>query len=228
MRFHNTLLALTVLIFSFGCSAESDETTPQETMRKIARNAGLDAFAKVESISYTFNADLGDRKFVRAWTWLPKTDEVILHGEAETEDIRYKRAEVPSDKTGQLEKTDQQFVNDLYWMIFPFQVVWDKSVSIEPLPEEAAGVFPDAYAGLRVRYPEGVGYTPGDVYDIFHDGNYRVTHWVFRQGGSAEPTRATEWKDYETFGPLSISLNRTSPDGSLRIWFEKVSVKFAK
>ena len=79
-----------------------------------------------------------------------------------------------------------------------------------------------------MRYPEGGGYTPGDVYDLFYDADYRVTNWVFRKGGSAEPTRANEWKDYEKFGPLNISLNRTSPDGSIRIWFEGVAVKTAE
>ena len=109
--------------------------------------------------------------------------------------------------------------------LFPFQVIWDSSVTLEPLSEEAAAVFPEAYAGLRVRYPEGVGYTPGDVYDLFYDENFVVTHWVFRKGGSVTPTRAAQWIDYADIGPFSISLNRTTADNSLRIWFEGVSVE---
>lgn len=197
-------------------------------MQKIAQAAGVDAFGEVESLSFIFNADLGDRKFVRSWTWLPKTDEVILHGETDAENTTYKRGELEPDGAGKLAEIDSQFVNDLYWLIFPMQVAWDSSVTIEALPDEAASVFPSAFAGLRVRYPEGGGYTPGDVYDLFYDADYRVTNWVFRKGGSAEPTRANEWKDYEKFGPLNISLNRTSPDGSIRIWFEGVAVKTAE
>lgn len=44
-----------------------------------------------------------------------------------------------------------------------------ESAGIEALPQSAAEVFPEAHAGLRVRYPDGVGYTLGDVYDLFYD-----------------------------------------------------------
>ncbi len=194
-------------------------------MQKVAQAAGLDEFGSVEAMSFTFNADLGEKKFTRSWTWLPDSNEVTLHGEKDAEDTTYEREKLESDESGELAEIDKQFVNDLYWLIFPIQVAWDSSVSIEKLPEDAAAVFPDAFAGLRVRYPEGVGYTPGDVYDLFYDADYRVSHWVFRKGGSAVPTLASEWKDYKKFQPLNISLNRTSPDGSVRIWFEDVSVK---
>ena len=197
-------------------------------MLEIAQAAGMERFDTIKSISYTFNADLGDKKFIRSWTWSPKTDEVVLNGNDETEEVRYRRAEVADDDSGELAKIDQQFINDLYWLIFPLQVAWDSSVSVEALPEDAANVFPDAFAGLRVRYPDGVGYTPGDVYDLFYNEDYQVTHWVFRKGGSAEPTRSSEWKDYKTFGPLNISLNRPAPDNSYRIWFEKVSVELVE
>ncbi|MGB6219862.1 hypothetical protein [Haloferula sp.] len=197
-------------------------------MQKIAQAAGLDAFGSVESLSYTFNADLGEKKFIRSWTWLPGSNDVTLHGESTAQDISYQRGQIASSEDADLTKIDQQFVNDLYWLIFPFQVVWDPSVSVEALPKAAAAVVPDAPAGLRVRYPAGMGYTPGDVYDLFYDKDHKVTHWVFRKGGSAEPSRVSEWKDYKDFNGLSISLNRPSPDDSVRIWFEDVTVKGAE
>lgn len=197
-------------------------------MARIAQAAGVDSFGSVESISYTFNADLGDRQFVRSWTWLPETDTVTLHAKAGADKVEYQREQVAADPSGDLAKVDQQFVNDLYWMLFPFQVVWDSSLSVEALPEAAAAVFPEAHAGIRIRYPDGVGYTPGDVYDLFYDESYQATHWVFRKGGSEAPTRASEWNDYQAFGPIQISLDRTSPNDSVRIWFEDVSVEFAE
>jgi len=227
MSFLKRSFVLGLLLLSFGCNSESDPS-PQQALQKIAQAAGIDAFDTVESMSYTFRADLGDKQFVRSWKWLPESGEVTLFGAGEAEDIRYNRADVTPDETGQLAKIDQQFINDLYWMIFPFQAAWDSSVAIEALPEKATAVVPDAFAGLRVRYPNHAGYTPGDVYDLFYDESYRVTHWVFRKGGSAEPTRVSEWTDYETFGPLNISLNRPSPGSSVRIWFEDVSVKLSK
>ena len=221
------ILALAICCSFTACERETEDS-PQEAMVKIARAAGVDGFEAVDSMSYTFHADLGEKTVARSWVWLPETDKVTLHGETDSEDVSYLRSEVSSDETGKLATIDQQFVNDLYWLIFPLQVAWDSGVVIEPLPEDAAGVVPEVPSGLRVRYSDGVGYTPGDVYDLFYDKDFRVTHWVFRKAGSAEPTRVSEWKDYQSFGPLSISLNRLSPDNSVRIWFDGVSVELAE
>ncbi len=231
MRKFTALLILPVLLFLNGCEPKVEpdvEGTPKEAMRKMAQAAGVDGFASIKSISYTFHADLGDKAFVRSWTWLPESNTVTLHGRTSEEDVRYQRAKMDSDPSGSLAETDKQFVNDLYWLIFPIQVAWDPGVSVEPLPEDAAAVVPDAFAGLRVRFPDGVGYTPGDVYDLFYDQDHRITNWVFRKGGGADPTMVSEWKEYETFGPLSISLNRPAPDQSVRIWFENVAVELMK
>lgn len=227
MKHSNRLLALAIFCCIPACEQKT-EISPQDAIVKISQAAGADGFDAVESLSYTFNADLGEKKVGRSWSWSPKTEEVTLHGETDAEDVSYKRSEVSADESEKLSTIDQQFVNDLYWLIFPLQVVWDPSVTIEYLPEDAAAVVPDASSGLRVRYPDGVGYTPGDVYDLFYDENFRVTHWVFRKSGSAEPNRISEWKDYESFGPLNISLNRTSPDNSVRIWFKDVAVELAE
>ena len=110
---------------------------------------------KSESLSFIFNADLGDRKFVRSWTWLPKTDEVILHGETDAENTTYKRGELEPDGAGKLAEIDSQFVNDLYWLIFPMQVAWDSSVTIEALPDEAASVFPECLCRAARALPGG-------------------------------------------------------------------------
>jgi hypothetical protein len=225
------LFLLIALLFNFGCArqaaGETHQETAQEAIQKIAQAAGIDAFGSIESISYTFNAELGERTFLRAWTWRPKTDEVTLQGETDALDVQYQRAQIASGSADTLTDLDKKFINDLYWLMFPFQVVWDSTVSVESLSPEAAAVVPEAFAGLRVRYPEGVGYTPGDIYDLFYDKDYQVTHWVFRKGGSAEPTRITDWTNYENFGPLSLSLTRDAPDSSLRLWFENVSVELA-
>ncbi len=231
MRTFITLLALPVLLFLHGCNRGTEpeaKGSPNQAIRDIARAAGIDGFHSIKSIDFTFHADLGDKAIVRSWTWVPGSDTVTLHGGTEAENIRYQRGNPDSDKARSLTETDKQFVNDLYWLIFPLQVVWDSGVMIEALPEDAATVVPDAFASLRVRYPDGVGYTPGDVYDLFYDQDFRVTNWVFRKGGSTEPTMVSEWKDYEKFGPLDISLDRPAPDGSKRIWFENVSVQLVE
>ncbi|NBB78732.1 MAG: hypothetical protein GVY36_04705 [Verrucomicrobia bacterium] len=219
------LSSLLIFLFSaFVClaTANAAKETPRAAMVKIAEATGIESFDQVRSLSYTFQARLGQKSVRREWTWRPQSDTVILHKRSDVGAVSYQRGQVEADES--LAEVDQQFVNDAYWLLFPFQVVWDDSVTIEALPARAAEVFPEAEAGLRVRYPDGVGYTPGDVYDLFYDDNYRVTHWVFRKGGSATPTRSNYWVDYENFGGIDISLNRPSPDESFRIWFEDVSI----
>jgi len=199
--------------------------TPAETMQKIAQAAGLSDFGSVTEMNYTFKVEIGDRKISRAWTWYPQSNEVVLRGATEADTVRYDRGTLTADSGKDLLKLDRQFVNDQYWLIYPFHVVWDPSASVVELPAEAAAVVPAAKSGIRVVHADGVGYTPGDVYDVFYDDDYLITHWVFRKGGSSKASRVTEWNDYQQFGPLTISLDRPSPGGGgFRLWFEDVSV----
>lgn len=189
-------------------------------MGKVAEASGLSAFEQVESIEYSFNLELTNRSMVRTWTWWPKSDKVQLKRAGKnSEVIAYTRGE------GMDPKIDRQFINDLYWLVFPFVVVWDDSVRLESMDPSAFTAGIEAAGGIRVLYPDGVGYTPGDVYEIYYDSDYLITHWVFRKGGSAKPSRITAWEDYEKFGPLNLSLNRPEyPQGAFRIWFTDVAV----
>ena len=126
----------------------------------------------------------------------------------------------------ELKEADRKFVNDSYWLFFPFQVAWDDSVTLETIaPEDFTGDI-RARGGLRVSYPETGGYTPGDVYELYYDRDFLVSEWVFRKGGGETPTRITAWKSYEAIGPLALSLDRPATDGSdFRIWFTDLAVK---
>jgi hypothetical protein len=49
--------------------------------------------------------------------------------------------------------------------------------------------------------------------------------WVYRAGGSEEPTRVTTWENYRQAGPLVLSLDHQAGDDNFRLWFTKVGVK---
>ena len=78
---------------------------------------------------------------------------------------------------------------------------------------------------LIVTYPPTGGYTPGDVYELFVDKDHKVTHWIYRRGGSPKPTRITTWEDNKQLGPLTVSMNHTGSDGKFRLYFTDVAVK---
>jgi hypothetical protein len=78
-----------------------------------------------------------------------------------------------------------------------------------------------------VTYPATGGYTPGDVYDLYLDDDYRLIQWVYRHGGSEKPTRISTWNDHRKVGPLTLSLNHQGEDQNFRVWFTNVGVKMA-
>ena len=80
---------------------------------------------------------------------------------------------------------------------------------------------------IIVRYPPSGGYTPGDVYELYIDENDRILAWVYKHGGSEEPTLIAAWKKHRSFGPIVISLDHPGQDNSFRVWFTDVAVKLA-
>lgn len=198
------------------CTAMS----PEATMAAVAEASGLSAFKQIESLEYSFHVALPDRTIVRSWTWWPQSDKVQLKSSsADSEPITYLRGEAMDPKI------DSQFINDLYWLAFPFVVVWDDTVRLELIDLDAFTAGIEAAGGIRVVYPDGVGYTPGDVYELYYDSDFLVTHWVFRKGGSAQASKITAWKDYAEVGPLTLSLDRPEyPEGAFRVWFTDLGV----
>ena len=78
-----------------------------------------------------------------------------------------------------------------------------------------------------VTYPPSVGYTPGDVYELFVGDDHRILQWVYRRGGALEPTRMATWEAHRTLGPLVVSLDHRVPDGTFRVWFTDVALRLA-
>ena len=75
-----------------------------------------------------------------------------------------------------------------------------------------------------VTYPATGGYTPGDVYDLILDDQYRLMQWVYRRGGSEKPTQISTWEDHRKVGPLAVSLNHQGEDQNFQVWFTTVGV----
>jgi len=214
--------ALIVLIISLPLANVHAESEAHKVLQNVAQASGLGAFDQVERLNFTFIAEIGEREITRAWAWSPKAERVVFQPGSEGA-VRYQRADV--DGRPELRAIDQKFVNDLYWLIFPFTVAWDATVDLEVILPDQFSADIEAEGGLRVIYPEGVGYTPGDVYEIYYDEANLVSAWVFRKGGSVTPTRVTTWENYQTIGPLTLSLERPAPTGDFRISFEKVSIE---
>lgn len=184
-----------------------------EAASLIAQNYGIASWEKVESITYTFNVKSPRRSFDRAWTWYPGEDKVYSHQDS----VTYTRGE------GMDETIDKGFINDVFWLLFPFQIVWDPTLTFEEEDMVKDPISGNPVRKLRVIYNKEDGYTPGDVYELFYDETYTVTSWNFIRGGEGEG-RPTVWKGNQDFNGITISTEHRNAEG-MGLWFSDIEVK---
>jgi hypothetical protein len=196
---------------------------------KIAQAYGIAGFGEIEEIRFTFNVRKGETEAQRSWVWLPKADRVTYLGDGKTsKPVTYDRKDLSAPGSESLKETDSHFINDQYWLIFPFHLVWDKDITITVDPEK--GKFPISGRTGRmvsVVYPPAGGYTPGDRYDLFLDDDNMIAEWIYRRGGSEIPTVSAAWEDNRRIGPIILSLDHPGADGTFRVWFTGVELKLS-
>jgi hypothetical protein len=189
----------------------------------VAETYGLSKWSEVNEIHFTFNAQLSDRTLSRTWTWKPQSHTITQHG-PEGPMVSWTQKELAS-ATEEIKTADAQFINDSYWLLFPFRLVWDKGTNLTLHPGEQPLPIGEGNARkLTVLYRHDVGYTPGDAYDLYIGKDNRILAWTFRKGNAPEPTRISTWEDYQDIGGLNLSLNHVGPD-NFRVWFTDVTVK---
>jgi hypothetical protein len=195
--------------------------------QQIAESYGLQYFGEVEKIQYTFNVNIGEKQISRFWIWQPHLNRVTFKGMDYQEAITYNRSEMVHTESNKLKKIDAWFINDNYWLLFPYHVAWDTNAKVEDIGRQRLPMGDASARCVVVTYPATGGYTPGDVYDLYLDDQYRLTQWVYRRGGSEKPTRISTWDDHRKVGPLTMSLNHQGEDQNFRVWFTNVGVKVA-
>jgi hypothetical protein len=221
-------LLIAVLFIGFSACAGHDTATRQMTLReRIGNTYGIHYFSQVEQIQYTFNVKIGEKQVRRFWIWQPRLDRVTFKGMDYQEAVTYHRHEIDASASSELKKVDAWFINDNYWLLFPFHIAWDADIKIEDTGRENLPLGDGKARSVVITFPATGGYTPGDVYQIFLDDNDRLMQWIYRRGGSEESPRVTTWADYRQAGPLVLSLNHQSADDSFRVWFTGVGVKLA-
>jgi len=219
----------TIALFLLCLPSQSEDLTPKESVigQKIARTYGIEHFDEILELKYTFNAKIGKKTINRSWVWVPKDNQVTyIEDDGTTQALTYNRENI-SDKSDSIKEVDSKFINDQYWLLFPFHLAWDEGIRIEVEDEKMnLPIGSGVTTKVRVIYPDAGGYTPGDVYELYLDENYMILEWIYRRGGSEDPTRITTWEDNTQFGPITISLNHLGPDENFRVWFSNVEIKF--
>ena len=197
-------------------SGENDEPTIVE---KIALANGIENFDEVEEMTYTFNVAVNDSVVSqRSWNWKPKSGEVMLTEKGSTVEYNHKtEAQTHPD-------IDQKFINDKYWLLYPFQLAWDK-MKYEHEPEAVAPMSGDSMQRVTVTYPPDAGYTPGDVYEVYFGDDHIIREWVYLPKGNRERSLTNTWEDYKNYNGMNIATQHRNTDGSFQLYFTDVAVR---
>ncbi len=226
-----TVLSILIVTTLFSCNSKKNSNVNMEdtstdsiamaenTAEKIARANGFDVWKNVSEIAFTFNVDRGENHFDRSWVWKPKTEDVRFMSAKDT--LNYNRLKMDSLTM----KTDRAFINDKYWLLAPYQIMWDEGTSFSEKENVVSPISKDTLNQLTIVYGNDGGYTPGDAYDFFYDKNYKIKEWNYRQGNSEAVSMSTTWEDYENFKGLEIAKMHKDSTGNLKLYFTNISVK---
>jgi len=200
---------------------------------QVAKAYGIDSWDKVEAIRYTWNVEItGLFKASHKWEWEPKTGKVSFEGvgkDGKPVNVTYDSSQLSSQSDQVKNEVEPAFVNDNYWLIFPFHAYWDKSASVIDQGKFNLPMGPGMAELVAVKYPaEGGGYTPGDTWDLYVGAGDRVVYFVYHRGGAKPPSRVfATWAGYKKAGPILFSTEHLgSADGRpFHLWITDVAVK---
>ena len=200
---------------------------------QMAKTYGLDAFGQIEGIRFTFDAELPGLKLSRSWEWNPKTDTVSYQGKDKTGKpvtATYQRSQLGSQSEAIKTQIDPAFINDQYWLLLPFHLIWDGSATVTDHGMHKLPLGSGSAKQVVMKYPSQGGYAPGDTWELYVGADKRVEQMVYRRGGSGKPGIViAKWDGHKKAGPLLISTDHhgTADGKPLRLSISDVSVKLA-
>ena len=199
-------------------ASESDvELTTAET---IANKYGIGNWNSVSELKFTFNVDTGERHIERSFAWNPKTEDVVFMNATDT--ISYNRkASLDSMQI----QADKRFINDSYWLLSPFKLVWDEGVLFSEEENVIAPISKDTLQKLTILYKGEGGYTPGDAYDFYYSDDYLIKEWGYRGDNAEKASMSTSWMKLESFNGLKINTVHQDSIGNFKLYFTSISVK---
>ena len=221
------------VVLVLALTSPAQERAP--ILDQIAKAYGVDSWNQVQAIRYTWNVDIpGLFKASHIWEWEPKTGKISYEGkdkDGKPVKVSYVESQLSSQPDSVKNEVSPAFVNDNYWLIFPFHAYWDKSATVTDQGMKKLPIGAGSARLVSVKYPqEAGGYTPGDTWDLYVGKDNRVVQFVYHRGGDKKPSivKAT-WAGYKKAGPLVFSTEHrgTADDKPLHLWLTDISVKLA-
>lgn len=220
---NNSKLLLLILII-MGCKMEKKPEQPlvatePTILENIANAHGMQQWKNIKELQFTFNVDRDTSHFERTWIWKPKTNDITAITKSDT--LTYNWSKMDSVAY----KTNGGFINDKYWLLAPFNLIWDEDNFTHTFKEqEEAPISKKAMDKLTIVYSSEGGYTPGDAYDFYFGDDYMLKEWVFRKGNQPEASLVTTWEDYVEIDGLKIAKMHKNNDG-FQLYFTHIEAK---
>lgn len=219
-------LGFIYLLVLLSCKSEKKEDITIEPEKeltiaeKIANAHGYVHWQNVEKVAFTFKVDRDTIKGNgRSWEWYPKKEYVVSLVSKDSITM-YSRNPVQEPMIS----VDRAFINDKFWLLVPFQLVWDSSASISEPKKGKSPINNEQLDMITITYPNKGGYTPGDAYDIYYDENYLIREWSYRQGNSPEPSLSNTFENYQDFNGIKIAIDHKKDNGNWNLNFTDVSI----
>ena len=223
------VLSFAILLIPVTAMAQQRPAIAEE----VAKAFGSDSYGQIEAIRYTFNAEFPGVNVSRSWEWRLKTDTVSYEGkdkDGKPVKVSYQRSQLGNQSDVVKNEVDPGFVNDQYWLLFPFDMVWDGSPTVTDDGMQKLPLAKTSARRIVVKYPSDGGYTPGDTWTLYVGPDKRVKEFEYHRGGSKKPSVViATWAGYKKAGPLLFSTeHRGTADGQpLHIYFSNVSVQLS-
>ncbi len=223
-------IKLTTLIFCIllvACKNDSakivQESTPEEPKiqtlaEKIAYAHGYDNWSNVEQFEFTFGGKIEEPQSGRSWQWKPKTNDITMMTSSDT--ISYNRNSMDSLAL----RTDPAFINDKFWALIPFQLIWDEGLTISEPIKAAAPISKTELSKVVMTYSNEGGYTPGDAYDLYIDEDYMIREWSFRKGNAEEPSLSNTFENYSDYNGIKVAQDHKFGEGDRNLLIRNVKV----
>lgn len=209
------LFIISLISLCYSCKHKAEPILIKENIsiaKKIANAHGFENWKDVSEISFTFFEK-------RSWIWKPKTNDVTLITDKDT--INYNRKSIDSLSL----KADKAFINDKFWLLMPFQLIWDTGVIISEPTKETAPISKTQLNKIIITYTNEGGYTPGDAYDIYFDENYLIKEWAYRKGNKPEAGLINTFENHQDFNGIKIALDHKKADGDWNLKLTNVKIK---
>ncbi|MGB5437803.1 MAG: hypothetical protein WBM98_18060, partial [Maribacter sp.] len=164
---NTTLICFLLFVILSSCKTDKKTESPGPevqltVMEKIANAHGIANWKNVDALQFTFNVDRDTSHFERTWIWKPKTNAIVAISKSDT--LSYTWSKMDSVAY----KTNGGFINDKYWLLAPYNLIWDKDNFTHTYKEQdIAPISKKAMDKLTIVYSSDGGYTPGDAYDFY-------------------------------------------------------------